>query len=52
VKTRWQGENNWLLMKHRDEAARPGYDVEQEAPDSVATGRSLEQIARAVEEER
>jgi bifunctional non-homologous end joining protein LigD len=52
VKTRWQGENNWLLMKHRDEAARPGYDVEQEAPDSVATGRNLEQIAQEVKEEQ
>jgi bifunctional non-homologous end joining protein LigD len=45
VKTRWQGENNWLLMKHRDDAARPGSNIEQEAPDSVLTGRNLEQIA-------
>jgi len=45
VKTKWQGENNWLLLKHRDEAARPGSNIEEEAPDSVATGRSLEQIA-------
>jgi bifunctional non-homologous end joining protein LigD len=45
VKTKWQGENNWLLIKHRDEAARPGSNIEAEAPDSVATGRSLEQIA-------
>jgi bifunctional non-homologous end joining protein LigD len=45
IKTRWQGENNWLLIKHRDDAARPGSDIEKEAPDSVATGRSLEQIA-------
>ena len=45
VKTKWQGESNWLLMKHRDEAARPGSNIEEEAPDSVATGRSLEQIA-------
>ncbi len=37
VKTKWQGENNWLLIKHRDEAARPGSNIEQEAPDSVAT---------------
>jgi len=47
VKTKWQGENNWLLIKHRDEAARPGSNVEEESPDSVATGRSLEQIAAA-----
>jgi bifunctional non-homologous end joining protein LigD len=39
VKTKWQGENNWLLIKHRDEAARPGSNIEAEAPDSVATGR-------------
>ena len=45
VRTRWKGDDNWLLMKHRDEAARPGSNVEEEAPDSVATGRSLEQIA-------
>ena len=45
VKTKWQGENNWLLIKHRDDDARPGFNVEVEAPDSVATGRSLEQIA-------
>jgi DNA ligase D-like protein (predicted 3'-phosphoesterase) len=48
VKTKWQGENNWLLIKHRDEAARPGSNIEEEAPDSVVTGRSLEQIAAAV----
>jgi bifunctional non-homologous end joining protein LigD len=45
VKTKWKGENNWLLIKHQDEAARPGSNIEEEAPDSVATGRSLEQIA-------
>jgi bifunctional non-homologous end joining protein LigD len=45
VKTKWQGENNWLLIKHRDDDARPGSNIEEEAPDSVATGRSLEQIA-------
>jgi bifunctional non-homologous end joining protein LigD len=47
VKTKWQGENNWLLIKHRDEAARQGSNIEEEAPHSVATGRSLEQIAAA-----
>jgi bifunctional non-homologous end joining protein LigD len=45
VKTGWRGENNWLLIKHRDDAARPGSDIEDEAPDSVASGRDLEQIA-------
>ena len=39
-----RGEKNWLLIKHRDEAARPGSDIVGEAPDSVASGRSLEEI--------
>ncbi len=47
VKTKWQGENNWLLIKHRDDDARPGSNIEEEAPDSVASGRSLAQIAAA-----
>ena len=46
VQMKGRGEANWLLIKHRDDAARPGFDIEAEAPDSVATGRSLEQIAR------
>ena len=40
-----RGDKNWLLIKHRDEAARPGSDIVGEAPDSVASGRSLEQIS-------
>jgi bifunctional non-homologous end joining protein LigD len=44
VQMKGRGEANWLLVKHRDDAARPGFDIEAEAPDSVATGRSLEQI--------
>lgn len=45
VQMKGRGDKNWLLFKHRDDAARPGYDVELEAPDSVASGRSIEQIA-------
>ncbi len=39
-------KNNWLLIKRRDENAdlTGERDVLEEAPDSVATGRSLEQI--------
>ena len=44
-----RGEENWLLLKHRDDAARPGVDIETMAPDSVATGRSLEQIRQGGE---
>ncbi len=45
VQMKNRGEKNWLLLKHRDEDARPGTSIVEEAPDSVATGRSLEQIA-------
>jgi bifunctional non-homologous end joining protein LigD len=40
---------SWLLIKHRDDAARPlaEYDVLEELPDSVATGRSMDEIAAA-----
>lgn len=42
-------ERNWLLIKARDEFARPKtrYDVLRAEPDSVASGRSLAQIAAA-----
>jgi hypothetical protein len=41
-----RGIENWLLLKHRDESARSGYDLVGEAPDSVLSGRSLDQIAK------
>jgi DNA ligase D-like protein (predicted 3'-phosphoesterase) len=34
----------WLLVKRRDEHARPGSDVVEEAPASVLSGRTLEQL--------
>ncbi|HEX4415080.1 MAG TPA: DNA ligase D [Lacipirellulaceae bacterium] len=42
-----EGGKNWLLIKHRDEAAKPTakYDVTKREPLSVATGRDLDQIA-------
>lgn len=40
---------NWLLIKHRDEYARPGGTEELMAEDkSVASGRTMDQIARGV----
>jgi DNA ligase D-like protein (predicted 3'-phosphoesterase) len=33
----------WLLIKRKDELARPGSDVVAEAPDSVITGKRLHQ---------
>ena len=40
------GKRAWLLIKERDAFARPGdAPIVDKAPDSVASGRSLEQIA-------
>ena len=38
----------WLLMKHRDEEVRPAasYDITEDRPESVATGRAMDEIAR------
>jgi bifunctional non-homologous end joining protein LigD len=39
--------DNWLLIKARDEASRGGRDPDilEEAPDSVVSGRSIDEIA-------
>jgi DNA ligase D-like protein (predicted 3'-phosphoesterase) len=34
----------WLLVKRRDDAARPGSDVVAEAPESVESGKTLDDI--------
>jgi bifunctional non-homologous end joining protein LigD len=46
VQMKGRGIENWLLLKHRDKSARSGYDLVGEAPDSVLSGRSLDQIAK------
>ena len=40
-----KGRAQWLLIKPRDEYAQPGSDVTAEQQTSVATGRSMEEIA-------
>jgi bifunctional non-homologous end joining protein LigD len=38
----------WLLMKHRDDEVRPAaqYDITEDRPESVASGRAMDEIAR------
>ena len=38
------GKPQWLLIKHKDEYARPGSDVATEHLTSVSTGRTMEEI--------
>jgi DNA ligase D-like protein (predicted 3'-phosphoesterase) len=39
----------WLFFKMKGDEARPGSDVLEEMPDSVLTGRSLEEVAEQEE---
>lgn len=38
------GERRWILVKVRDDAARPGSDVVTEQPASVRTGRTWQEL--------
>jgi DNA ligase D-like protein (predicted 3'-phosphoesterase) len=46
-RTRPGPKPQWLLIKRRDEHARPGSDIAAEQPASVLSGRTLEQILRS-----
>jgi len=47
ARNRREKRNNWLLIKGEDEAARPegAPDILQERPESVKTGRVVEEVA-------
>jgi DNA ligase D-like protein (predicted 3'-phosphoesterase) len=43
-RTRPGAKPQWLLIKRRDDDARPGSDIVAERPESVATGRTLTEL--------
>ena len=43
-RTRPGAKPQWLLIKRRDDEARPGSDIVAERPESVITGRSLAEL--------
>ena len=46
-RTRPGPKPQWLLLKRRDDDAAPGSDITAERPESVVSGRSLDDILRA-----
>jgi bifunctional non-homologous end joining protein LigD len=51
VKTRSEKGNEWLMIKHQDEAVDSGWDID-EHDGSVLTGRTLEEIAEGLRPKR
>jgi DNA ligase D-like protein (predicted 3'-phosphoesterase) len=45
-RTRPGAKPQWLLIKRRDDEARPGSDIVTERPESVISGRTLAQLLR------
>jgi DNA ligase D-like protein (predicted 3'-phosphoesterase) len=43
-RTRDGAKPQWLLIKRRDDEARPGSDIVAERPESVVTGRTLDDV--------
>lgn len=51
IKLRGRSERNneWLLIKHQDEFATPGFDITREAPLSVVSNRDVDDLGDARE---
>lgn len=45
-RTERDANRSWLLRKKDDDAAQPGSDIAAERPESVTTGRTIEQVAK------
>lgn len=45
VRTEAGAKPKWLLIKHRDDSAAPGSDITADITTSVASGRTMEEIA-------
>src|SRR5262249_38854907 len=43
---RTRGDKNWLLFKSRDDAANDNVDIVTKRPESVITGRTLDEIGK------
>jgi len=43
-RTRRGAKPQWLLIKRRDDHARPGSDIAAERPESVVSGRTLDEL--------
>jgi DNA ligase D-like protein (predicted 3'-phosphoesterase) len=48
VLIRFRGENLWLLEKMRDEHADEAYDPVRDQPESVLSGKTIEEIGRVL----
>jgi bifunctional non-homologous end joining protein LigD len=42
-----RGRAQWLLIKHRDDFAKDGFDIVADANTSIVSGRTMDEIARA-----
>jgi hypothetical protein len=43
-RTRPGPKAQWLLIKRRDDESRPGSDIVDERPESVVSGRTLDEL--------